>query len=307
MKPLISVVMPVYNQEKFLGAAIESVVSQSFNELELILVDDGSSDGSLKICREAAAKDSRIRVIRKLNGGVSSARNKGLSAAKGDYIGFVDADDVIEKDFYKNMYQIAVKNGCDLVSSSYYSVQENDPSSKKQDVAWFDEVNMKLGRDKIFSVVLPAMFEGFDCPVWNKLYKREIIERNKLRFKRSLRIGEDYLFALEYIFHAKSYYYTTTVGYNYFLREGSAMQTIKSDYISNYLRLFRKKKRLIRKFADDSEALAVQNRLWLLIIGEDFLRRIDGMSGRQIEKLRDQAYEKMVREIKEVWQMERPQ
>lgn len=97
-KPLISVIVPVYNVEKFLSRCLNSILAQTYNNLEVILVDDGSTDNSGKICDDYALKDKRIRVIHKQNGGVSSARNMALSVAKGEYIGFVDSDDYIEND-----------------------------------------------------------------------------------------------------------------------------------------------------------------------------------------------------------------
>lgn len=306
MKPLVSVIMPIYNQEKYLKSSIDCVMGQSLEALELILVNDGSTDGSLRICNEAAQKDSRIRVIDKKNGGVSSARNAGLCAAQGKYIGFADADDSAEPDFYETLYGIAEKNGCDLVSSCYYAVPEDNPADKKTDKPWFNEVDCRLGRDRIFSVVLPAMYQGFDCSVWNKLYKREIIEKNNLCFNKKLRIGEDYLFTLQYLFCAQSYYYTTYVGYHYLLRDGSAMQTFGSDYIKNYLRLYRGKKRLLRKAGGAAGTLRYRNRSWLLMIGEDFFIKTDGMTDRAVKLMRIQTHIRMTLPMKKIWHVKRP-
>ena len=112
--PKISVIVPVYNVEKYLRKCIESILNQTFREFELILVDDGSTDSSGKICDEYALKDSRIKVIHKENGGASSARNAGLDVAKGEYIGFVDSDDWIEMDMYGELYRLIKENNTDI-------------------------------------------------------------------------------------------------------------------------------------------------------------------------------------------------
>lgn len=114
MKPVISVIVPIYNVEKYLPRCIESILNQSFKEFELILVDDGSSDNSGKICDIYAEKDERVKVIHKENGGVSSARNVGIKAVNGEYIGFVDPDDYIDREMYKNLYELCENNNCDI-------------------------------------------------------------------------------------------------------------------------------------------------------------------------------------------------
>lgn len=301
MEPLISIIMPVYNQKKYLKASVDSVIAQTFEQFELILVDDGSTDGSSALCTAAAENDSRIRVIRKRNGGVSSARNAGLCAARGVYIGFVDADDLIEKDYYEKMYHTAKENDCDLVSSSYYKMRDGDLVKNESDHAWFDEVNMKLDREQILSAVLPAMYLGSDCPVWNKLYKREIIVKNRLRFKRYLKIGEDYVFTLEYLFCAQSYYYMTDGGYLYFMREGSAMQRIGRDYAANFVRVYRNKKRLMRKAGSMRETLTVHNRSWMLMIGEDFLIEKRNVPGFKMKLVRLHVHAKMTWPMNHIW------
>ena len=111
---LISVIIPVYNIEQYLPRCLDSVIAQTYNNLEIILVDDGSTDSSGEICDKYSLLDNRIKVIHKSNGGVSSARNEGLEVAKGDYIGFVDGDDIIEKDMYQILLDNAIKYHCEM-------------------------------------------------------------------------------------------------------------------------------------------------------------------------------------------------
>lgn len=114
MKVIISIIVPIYNVEKYLPRCIGSILNQNFEEFELILVNDGSTDNSGKICDIYAKKDKRIKVIHKKNGGVSSARNSGIRAATGEYIGFVDPDDYIDKNMYTNLYELCEENNCDI-------------------------------------------------------------------------------------------------------------------------------------------------------------------------------------------------
>ena len=134
MFPKISVVVPIYKVEKYLDRCIYSIINQTYTNLEIILVDDGSPDNCPKICDEYASKDNRIKVIHKQNGGLSSARNAGIKVATGDYIGFVDSDDFIELDMYEQMYKVAYENDVDLVMSDYYKVHKDDRKEVTLDI-----------------------------------------------------------------------------------------------------------------------------------------------------------------------------
>lgn len=123
---LISIIVPVYNVEKYLKECIDSVISQTYKNLEIILVDDGSTDKSGEICDEYSKKDSRIKVIHKENGGLSDARNVALDIAKGEYIGFVDSDDYVEKDMFETLYKLAEEHNTEISSISFYKTLENE-------------------------------------------------------------------------------------------------------------------------------------------------------------------------------------
>lgn len=121
----ISIIVPVYNVEKYLNRCLDSILNQTFTDFELILVDDGSTDNSGIICDEYKTKDNRIKVIHKENGGLSSARNAGLDIARGRYIGFVDSDDFISKDMYQILYNEAEKNKADMIMCEFKKVDKN--------------------------------------------------------------------------------------------------------------------------------------------------------------------------------------
>lgn len=169
MNPEISIIVPVYNVEKYLKRCIDSILNQSFTDFELILVDDGSTDNSGKIIDEYAVKDERIKVIHKENGGQGSARNRGLDIAKGNYIGFVDSDDWIHKDMYKILYENIIKYNTDIsqIDHKPTSSYVNDENIVNEKVHIVDNILKEFGNCTSFEL-LPYIF------VWNKLYKADI-------------------------------------------------------------------------------------------------------------------------------------
>ena len=176
MNKKISVIIPIYKVENYLHRCVESIINQTYDNLEIILVDDGSPDNCPIICDEYAKKDSRIRVIHKKNGGLSDARNAGLDIATGEYIGFVDSDDYISVNFYQRLMNVMKVSNSDIVECEIKKFKDTDRvddiENNKLDFITFntDEAMEDLILNNILSVT-----------VWNKLYKRETIE--KLRFK----------------------------------------------------------------------------------------------------------------------------
>lgn len=169
MNPEISIIVPVYNVEKYLKRCIDSILNQSFTDFELILVDDGSTDNSGKIIDEYAIKDERIKVIHKENGGQGSARNRGLDIAKGNYIGFIDSDDWIHKDMYKILYENIIKYNMDISQIDHKPTSSyiNDEDIINEKVHIVDNILEEFGNCTSFEL-LPYIF------VWNKLYKADI-------------------------------------------------------------------------------------------------------------------------------------
>lgn len=190
MFPKISVIVPVYKVEQYLPRCVDSILSQSFTDFELILVDDGSPDNSGKICEEYAQKDNRIRVFHKLNGGVSSARNLGLDNAQGKWVVFIDSDDYVERGYLQELIEIVKEYKTEFVSIDVFEqpiLQENVYLLRKD----FRLLFTKYKIDKF-------------CPPWGKLYNRNLIEQCHLRFNPTVHIGEDVMFVLLYILNLKS-------------------------------------------------------------------------------------------------------
>ena len=168
--PKISIIVPIYNTEKYLPKCIESIQNQTYKNLEIILVNDGSTDNSLTICQEFVEKDKRIIVIDKENEGVSSARNRGLDFASGEYIGFVDSDDYIAPDMYQQLLTACLENDADIAECGYYSVNEN-----YEIVSIFPLKNAILNSNY---ESCRALVKGENTSVvnWNKLYKKPLFE-----------------------------------------------------------------------------------------------------------------------------------
>jgi glycosyltransferase involved in cell wall biosynthesis len=189
MIPKISVIVPVYKVEQYLHRCIDSILSQSFTDFELILVDDGSPDNCGKICDEYAEKDNRVRVFHKPNGGVSSARNLGLDNACGEFIVFIDSDDSVDKDYFAELVSFSCAYNTDFVVIDVLKTPIVDETVflQKQDF------NLLFSRYKL---------DKFSPP-WGKLFKRKLIEQTRLRFNSKVHIGEDVMFVLLYILNIK--------------------------------------------------------------------------------------------------------
>ena len=188
--PKVSVIIPVYNTEKYLEECLNSVENQTLKDIEIICVNDGSTDKSLEILNNHANKDSRIKVISQENGGVSHARNTGIENSRGDYIAFIDSDDLIVPHAYETMYYNALRYNVDMVNSrfSYFS----DGESIDVNSFVYDKSKVKkIDREKSENPFYAFPDSGY---VWNKLYKRSAIAENQLKFKEGVTNYEDGLF-----------------------------------------------------------------------------------------------------------------
>lgn len=184
--PDISVIVPIYNAEKYLSRCIDSILSQTFENFELLLIDDGSTDKSGVICDKYAEIDSRIEVFHKLNGGVSSARNLGLENAQGKWIIFIDSDDWVQNSLWHDCYNSEV----DLIITSFVDIRGDNNTILSNSIL----LNVDVGK-YLQSKIGENIFRG---PI-AKLFKRDIINKNKLRFDDKIKLGEDTLFVRQYM------------------------------------------------------------------------------------------------------------
>ena len=206
----LSIIVPVYGVEKYIDKCLNSLVKQSLKEIEVIVVNDGTKDNSQKIIDKYVKKyPDKIKSYIKENGGQGSARNYGLKKASGEYIGYVDSDDFVEKDMYKKLYNKAKENNYDIVVCGNYNVSE-DYQNKNID-AFINNYNTDLEN----------IFFG-KMAVWNKIYKRDILIKNKLEFKEKVWY-EDLAFTLKAIMNSNTFAFIDEPLYDYLIREGSTM------------------------------------------------------------------------------------
>lgn len=182
MEELISIIIPVYNVELYICECLESVINQTYKKLEIIIIDDGSTDKSAEICKNYLKKDNRIRLISQKNSGVSAARNLGIEFANGEYITFIDSDDYIDVNYIKCMYENIKKNKCDIVVCGLQDFEYNNKFTKKS-----KKFKKILNCNDFFAEMFREKF--LYAVVWAKLYKKDLIKG--LKFDSKYKIGED--------------------------------------------------------------------------------------------------------------------
>ena len=213
MRPEISIIVPVYNTENYLDKCIESILTQSFKNIELILVDDGSTDSSGDICDKYRLLDDRVVVIHQENQGQGGARNRGIELSRGKYIGFVDSDDFIEKDMYRTMHEVLTTSHADIVACQVYSVDENNNTSKTN---YNGDINKKIESGK--EALKRYLKQGRWGPC-DKLYNKELLLNAPFLIKRSC--GEDHAVMIPILYNTKRMVTIDNYFYNYRVREGS--------------------------------------------------------------------------------------
>lgn len=236
MNVKVSVIIPVYNTEKYIAQCIESLLCQTLKECEFIFIDDGSKDRSKEIIQAYKKNDSRIKLLIQHNQGVSIARNNGLSIATGEYIGFVDSDDYIEKDMYQVLYTSAKNSDCDAVISNF----ESEMNGHKVITNYPFPFENTLGKEYIEQELLPYFLKADNLnTAVNKLYKRKIINEHHVEFPEKVSLGEDGMFNIRFFCHANSFKYVDYTGYHYREVLGSATRNItEKDYFKRALEVY---------------------------------------------------------------------
>ncbi|MGN0287657.1 MAG: glycosyltransferase [Atopobiaceae bacterium] len=218
-EPLVSVIVPAYNAQGTIGRCVDSILGQSYRNLEVLVMDDGSTDDTPAILDKYQAQDSRMRVVHKENSGVSDSRNRGLDLAQGTYVQFLDADDWITNDATRLLVRGMQQNDADMVIANFYRVI-GERVSTKGDIDSPTVITREEYADRMSES--PADF--YYGVLWNKLYKRSIIQQNNLRMDPNISWSEDFIFNMEYVLHTDRIYPLQTPIYYYVKTKGSIVQ-----------------------------------------------------------------------------------
>lgn len=236
MNNLISIVVPVFNAKDKIEKCVQSLINQSYENIEIILVDDGSVDGSSELC-DSFTKNPKLKVIHKKNEGVSSARNEGMKVAKGKYICFVDADDIVDKRYIENMY-FNMNDKVDLVVCNYY-INDLIKNIKSKSILSSGEYEVK----DIISDYWQYFNKGLINAPWNKMFKMSIIKKNNIEFPYGVTIGEDGYFVNYYLCFSKKIKVIDDILYSYYIY---SLQSSKKT-IDNYFEIMNKNMDMIDK------------------------------------------------------------
>lgn len=227
----ISVIVPIYNIAEYLSQCIESIIQQSFSNLEIILVDDGSTDGCYEICEDYKKKDSRIVVVHKENGGLVSARKVGMRTARGKYVAYVDGDDWIEPDMYEHMYRKLIEENADVVMCGRY--EDTGDSCKK---VFHGIPEGRYGKEELIRFVYPRMIVGsafFEWEVfpglWDKLFRKECIEQFQYTVDEKITMGEDAACTYPCLLNVNTIYVLNECLYHYRQTTSSMVKKVQ-DY-----------------------------------------------------------------------------
>ena len=259
-KPLVSIILPVYNAQNHIARCLESICAQSWQNIEVIVLNDGSKDQSLPVCEAFRAKDERIVLVDKANSGVSDTRNLGLKLASGKYVQFVDSDDYIAPDYTARLVEAAEQSGADLVISPYTMVIPAGASKPEQVL---EKVQDDLGvmhvarppetreygflpagiydKDTFALRLMDKPASYFYSVLWNKLYRRDLLTRNDIQFVSEMHWAEDLVFNLRYIQYAETFVSIGKAGYYYVQNPQSICHTQVhvSTVVQNKLQVFR--------------------------------------------------------------------
>lgn len=235
MAKMVSIIVPVYNVEQYLERMIVSILVQTYPHFELILVDDGSTDSSLGICKKIT--DTRIRVIEQKNAGVSVARNNGMNHAKGDYIIFVDSDDSVEPDMLEKLMNIPLEDN-ELIIYGYYihDLEKNDEITKNVGNSQARELTPKTIATNFWTYYSQGLINS-PC---NKLYRTAIIRENDILFPEGVKMGEDLLFNLTYFDHIHRFKIIDQYFYHYYLYETQSSRKVHLGIVDDMIRFLTK-------------------------------------------------------------------
>ena len=227
----LSIIIPVYNAEKYIENILRKLEEQKKDQVEIILIDDGSRDRSLEICQKYSKKNNNFRVYHQENQGASAARNQGIKMSEGEYIAFVDSDDDISNTFVSTLCTLCKENASDIIQLDSYIITSNTSEYKK--------VELPEGKIKI-STYCNFILEQTVNALWDKIYKAEIIKHNQIYFDVNMVMGEDISFTLEVLEHAESVYIKHSAIYKYGKNDEGLCSNVNEEYLKDLNVLYEK-------------------------------------------------------------------
>lgn len=278
MEELISVIVPIYKVQDYLDRCVQSIVNQTYKNLEIILVDDGSPDDCPQICDDWRKKDPRIKVIHKENGGLSDARNAGMKVMTGVYVSYIDSDDWIEENMYQMMMNAIKTNKAEICECAF---KKTSGSVKKEDQKNDDKVSIMDKRSALMAVVE----EKIQPVVWNKLYKREVVD--ELWFEVG-KYNEDEFFIYKVIERADRIIQIPYIGYYYFFREDSI---INETYTIRRLDGLEARYERMKYLSKYPEIYGVAKRQLIFMCMYHYQKGMRYLSGKELEDLKKRVKE----------------
>lgn len=251
---MVSIIIPVYNVEKYLAQCIESILAQTYTDFELILINDGSTDKSGEICENYAKKDSRVLVVHKKNGGVSSARNIGIEHATGKWINFIDSDDWISPDYFEKLMQDSQIADLTFWGFTIHNPDGSQTEYKPLEQNAYGRKNIELVLAYLKQNQQQIEYLGY---TWNKLFKTSIIKEKKIKFIENLSTREDEIFTLSYASHINSIKVKSSPSYNY--RKLNSGLTYKKNSTDEYLILVKQLTEILYQYSNKQLLLAEEN------------------------------------------------
>ena len=257
MEALVSIIIPIYNVEKYLEKCIKSIINQTYRNLEIILINDGSTDESANICEKYKNQDNRIVFINKKNGGAASAKNEGLKVAKGDYITFVDSDDFIELDMIEYMVNTIKKYNSDIVQCNFTNLYKNTEKFKQDKI-----IEQKITSKDFLELFLTKWDSSL---FWNKLFKREVIEN--IFFKEG-RCIDDEFFTYKCVINSKNIVTSNKIVYNYRMRKSGVMKSESSQkqILKDRIDYLYERYELVTQIYEDLDDIFLENLLTYYLI-----------------------------------------
>lgn len=285
---LITIIIPIYNAEKSIEKCVNSIIKQKYRNIEILLINDGSKDKSLDICKILKSRDNRIILIDKENEKVSKTRNRGIQEAKGKYIMFVDSDDYINEDMVKEMAKGIEE--FDICTCNYNYVDNNKEIVRSKLSSFSTDENNRyieiLQRDLLFN------------PLWNKIYKTKIIKENNIKFEPNIQVGEDYLFNIDYMKHIQNANYISDPMYNYVIQYNSLSKrfverSIKEEMkIPRNLKKYYEEQKYNMQYVYNQYIEILKSNILNLMVGEKDRNEIKKLIGEYIYEIKKDGIDK---------------